>query len=103
MEFTEDFGSGYKGYFVPWQPDRELNPQYADLPDLEKAILILSCPHKPNEHAGGVALHPAEYDVAFKGPRWDVISWEPLTINPSILMNDCGCHGYIRNGEWESC
>lgn len=33
---------------------------------------------------------------------WTLVSWEPLTIAPSILCGQCGDHGYIRNGRWES-
>lgn len=34
--------------------------------------------------------------------RWDVVSREPLTLNPSILCNACGAHGWIREGKWVS-
>lgn len=33
------------------------------------------------------------------GPRWQVDSWEPLTISPSVLCS-CGHHGWIRDGRW---
>ena len=31
---------------------------------------------------------------------WQVVSWEPLTLTPSLLCH-CGDHGFIRNGQWE--
>lgn len=31
---------------------------------------------------------------------WDVHSWEPLTITPSLLCRSCGDHGHITNGKW---
>lgn len=31
---------------------------------------------------------------------WQVESWEPLTISPSLLCTTCGNHGYIREGQW---
>lgn len=31
---------------------------------------------------------------------WQVESWEPLTLTPSLLCH-CGDHGFIRNGQWE--
>lgn len=33
---------------------------------------------------------------------WSVISREPLTLSPSILCPDPGCHdhGFIENGKW---
>lgn len=46
------------------------------------------------------------------GTTWDVESYEPLTISPSLLcrahvrvngeatMTECGDHGFIRNGMW---
>lgn len=33
---------------------------------------------------------------------WTVLQREPLTMVPSILCSDCGCHGFITNGEWVS-
>jgi Family of unknown function (DUF6527) len=37
-------------------------------------------------------------------PRWQVESWEPLTISPSVLCSldkgGCGAHGFIREGKW---
>jgi Family of unknown function (DUF6527) len=32
--------------------------------------------------------------------HWEVVSTEPLTINPSISCGSCTVHGFIRNGEW---
>lgn len=31
---------------------------------------------------------------------WQVESWDPLTISPSLLCTVCGNHGFIRNGRW---
>jgi hypothetical protein len=36
------------------------------------------------------------------GNGHEVISLAPLTISPSVLCRDCGLHGFIRNGAWES-
>jgi hypothetical protein len=91
-----DFGSGYTGRWVGWHPDRELNPQYAGIEDLECAVLLLTCPHGE----GGVPTHPPEYADVFKQDAWTVESWDPLTLSPSILRTECGCHGFIRNGGW---
>lgn len=40
-------------------------------------------------------------------PVWEVQSWNPLTLSPSILCNgkhdDCGgTHGWIRDGVWQA-
>lgn len=31
---------------------------------------------------------------------WDVQSFEPLSITPSVLCRSCGDHGHITNGKW---
>lgn len=31
---------------------------------------------------------------------WTVVSFEPLTITPSILCRICGHHGWITDGRW---
>lgn len=36
-------------------------------------------------------------------PTWEVINEEPLTLSPSLMCQNCGHHGFIRNGRWESC
>ena len=35
-----------------------------------------------------------------RGPLWDVISYEPFHIEPSLLCRSCNHHGFIRNGSW---
>ena len=37
-----DLGDGHTLRFTCWKPDRELNPQYADLPDVERVGAIVS-------------------------------------------------------------
>lgn len=96
-----DFGSGYTGRWVGWSPDRSIPAnaeRYKNFPDLEKAMLMITCPHGE----GGVTVHPPEYAEIFKQPTWTVVSWEPLTLTPSIHRIECGCHGYITDGKWVS-
>jgi hypothetical protein len=31
---------------------------------------------------------------------WDVVSLDPLTIEPSLRCTACGHHGYVRGGRW---
>ena len=33
------------------------------------------------------------------GPRWQLVSREPLHLEPSLLCV-CGAHGFIRGGKW---
>lgn len=45
-----------------------------------------------------------EIRATYVDPReakfWQVGSWDPLTLSPSILCMICGDHGYIRGGKW---
>jgi hypothetical protein len=101
-----DLGNGYSATWYPWSPDRELNPQYDKIPDIEHCLLEVVCPHGNR----GV-LHPdtPEVRAVFRsGPFWTLISLDPLHLEPSVQFmnykNDrhepgC-CHGFIRNGRW---
>lgn len=88
-----DFGSGFTGHWVGWHPDRKLNPQYEGIPDSDKAMLLLKCPHGE----GGVTI---KGEMPGNEEGWTVESWEPLTLSPSIHRTECGCHGFIREGKW---
>lgn len=35
--------------------------------------------------------------------KWQLVSREPLHIEPSVLCLGCGHHGFVRSGRWESC
>ena len=53
---------------------------------------------KPNGWCmGGFQWHKP--DERIHGPLWDLVSWEPLTVSPSLLCG-CGAHGFIRDGKW---
>lgn len=36
------------------------------------------------------------------GPTWDVVSLEPLDLNPSLQCTVCPDHGFIHGGRWAS-
>lgn len=105
---TIDLGNGYTARWFPWAPDRKLNPQYADVPDIEHSLLEVKCPH-----GNRGACHPDTPEVRrvfTTGPYWQLVSLDPLHIEPSIQfmrhdkatntwVNGC-CHGFIRNGQW---
>lgn len=38
--------------------------------------------------------------AADPSPKWNVESWDPLTLSPSLLQPGCGDHGFIRGGRW---
>ena len=90
-----DLGGGFSYRFYQWAPERDLNPQYADVPDVEHAGIILTCRHGTD---GGVPFKVPDHRLFTDG--WDVISEQPLELAPSILRTECGCHGFIRAGEW---
>jgi len=95
-----ELGSGYSFSFTCWKPDRALNPQYADLPDVEHWGAVIECPHGWG-FGGAITFDgPVQAKVVPERHRWKVESWEPLTISPSILMMKCKCHGFIRQGRW---
>lgn len=106
--FPLDFGHGVRATWTSWAPDRDLNPQYADMPDIERVGLILDHPdaRDPAKRCtSGVTFDsPATAGLMPNHPRWVVESWEPLTLSPSILCTEskggCGLHGYIRAGQW---
>jgi hypothetical protein len=98
-----DFGNGVTGSWTCWKPDRELNPQYADVPDVERYGLIISHPRDdaPDGRCTGAVTFAGEVQQRLEPhrPCWQVVQWEPLTLEPSILC-ECGFHGYIREGRW---
>lgn len=122
MSFHEDYlgelleagaawsiGSDHWLSWFGWAPDRELNPQYEGVADVERAGVqvwhrrasgVLCC--------GAVTFRSPAMELVMPGrPMWDVESWEPLTFAPSVLCRfpleaggECGDHGYVREGRW---
>ena len=98
-----DLGDGHRLIYHFWAPDRELNPLYADLPDVER--FGASIEHRSPagvQHVGGITFDgPVQRQVSNGRAFWQVEQWDPLTISPSILCS-CGDHGWIRDGRWVS-
>jgi hypothetical protein len=92
-----DLGSGFNLRFTSWTPDRLLNPQYDEIPSVDRIGAIVTCKHGI-EGSILFSISP-EHDALFpNSPHWTVESWEPLTLSPSI---DTGCcHGFIKEGKW---
>ncbi len=41
-------------------------------------------------------------DPSFSGRAlWELQTFSPLTVSPSLLCLDCGAHGFIRDGKWD--
>lgn len=97
-----DLGDDHALQFIQWAPDRDLNPRYADMPDVERYAA-----HERHKAPSGRACMGF---ITFDGevareispdiPKWTVESWEPLTLSPSLLCRACGDHGFIRAGRW---
>lgn len=90
-----------------WKPDDlpENRALYGTpLPDAEKAGVIVFHPHKKipgKECIAGITFDiPETQRLKDPGARWQVQSWDPLTLSPSLLCLECGDHGFIQNGKW---
>lgn len=104
-----DIGASHGIHWTSWMPDRELNPQYAGFPDIERYGLLIDHPSATVVGAaccGGVLFDTPElralreaFPPCHGAAVWQVDSWDPLTLSPSILCS-CGDHGYIREGRW---
>jgi hypothetical protein len=105
-----DLGEGHSLQFMAWSPDRELNPQYAHLPDVEKFGAIVghrlrdgdanaACVQRGRCWAAITFSGPVQQEIEHGRAVWDVASWDPLTITPSLLCH-CGDHGFITGGRW---
>lgn len=102
---TLHLGRDYYLGFVCWKPDRQLNPQYINLPDVEKysAIYIHPRPDSNGYCIGAITFESEVANIIDRGrPKWKVESWEPLTLSPSLLCRTCGSHGFIRNSIFEN-
>jgi Family of unknown function (DUF6527) len=100
MSVWNDLGSGYRFSFTCWKPDRDLNPQYSGVPDVDRWGARIECPHGP-EFGGHVTFDgPVQRLLVPDSAMWAVQSFDPLTISPSVLMVLCKCHGFITEGRW---
>ena len=52
------------------------------------------------EPCAGFLWVDAESEAHVDGPVWQVDSWDPLTLSPSVLCRSCGNHGFVREGKW---
>jgi hypothetical protein len=105
-----DLGDGHTLRYTSWHPDRDLNPQHAGIPDVDRWGAIVGHPTGPHPivadaQSSGYCEGAITFDgdvqrqVDPRSPKWTVESWEPLTLSPSLLCA-CGDHGFIRDGRW---
>lgn len=110
MDYTDttdwaDLGNDHRMQYFRWSPNRDLNPQFAAAPDIEKFGAFIA--HQTSSGAdcmGGIYFDSeAARQVTppgHHGQFWQVQSWEPLAITPSVLCRTCGDHGWITGGRW---
>lgn len=96
-----DLGHDHWLTFLAWTPDRDLNPQYADLPDVERYGAVVEHIRPDGQPCSGsvVFASAVAYRLEPERPKWHVTSWDPLTCTPSLLCH-CGDHGWLRDGQW---
>lgn len=84
--------------------DRWLIP--VETPELDDPVRIVGFQeYHPRPDTGapcsGFVWVDATSDAYIEGsPLWTVVSWEPLTLTPSILCRACANHGFVTNGKW---
>lgn len=104
-----DLGDGHSFSFTSWNPDDSI-PSNAErfgapAPNVEKAGAIVYH-SKPDGSPcwGHIYFDQPElrrFPESFSDAHmWQVQSWDPLTISPSLLCHTCGDHGFVRNGKW---
>lgn len=97
-----DLGHGHRMRSFGWFPDRELNPQYDGVPDIEN--LGVTVFHPRADDPGLECQSAIFFDIPgverFTDTVWQVEQQEPLTVSPSLLCVSCGDHGFIREGRW---
>jgi hypothetical protein len=110
MSEVIDLGNGHMLRYVAWGPDRDLNPLYNGIPDVERYGAIISHPTRPDDPRqacvdagrcqGSITFaSDVQRTVQPAATTWNVANWEPLTLSPSLLCH-CGDHGFITAGLW---
>jgi hypothetical protein len=102
MSDVIDLGHDHRLRFVGWAPDRELNPQFEGIPDVERYAAIVEHQTPTGEECAGGVTFDGEIARRIEPGKamWTVESWESLTLSPSLLCMRCGDHGFVRDGRW---
>lgn len=105
-----DLGEGHAYKFLVWDPDFSIASNAAKWAHLARlireqpvvgAMVRHQCRTETGLHDGAIHFK-TELTVAVPFDNlWDVRSWEPLHVEPSLLSH-CPCqdHGFIRGGRW---
>ena len=96
-----DLGDGHALRYSRWSPDRDLNPQYEGIPDVERYAAIVRHTSPSGEPCMGGITFDGEVSRQIEPGKavWTVESWDPPSFSPSLLCS-CGDHGFIRQGRW---
>lgn len=96
-----DLGHDHELRFMAWKPDRELNPQYDGIPDVERfGASVMHLTPTGEQCMGSITFDgDVQRRIMPNSTFWQVTSWEPLTMTPSLLCQ-CGDHGFITDGKW---
>ena len=106
VTFDLDLGLGYRLLWFTWEPDRSIPSnaeRYAGVADVPIAGATLWKQIDGEWRSIGAMWFDMPEARAIPGFRhfaWQVESWEPLTLSPSILCRETGDHGFIRGGQW---
>lgn len=104
-----DLGDGHSFSYTRWNPDDtipENREQFGfPTPCVERVGAIIYHSKPDGSPCWGhvyfdipeVRRFPKSFPDAVV---WQVQSWDPLTISPSVLCKLCGDHGFIRDGKW---
>jgi hypothetical protein len=103
-----DLGHGHLLTFFEWAPDDlPANRERFGypLPHIERAGASIDHPRPDGTGPclGSIHFDIPEFRQFFPDPGralWQVESWDPLTLSPSVLCRGCGDHGFIRGGRW---
>lgn len=103
-----DLGSDHFLRFTKWAPDdlpgnrQWLGIPEGPLPVVEKYGAIVWHLTSDGKRCEGAITFRNEWSVKHTDGHalWDVESWEPLTVHPSLACQLCGDHGFIRDGKW---
>lgn len=73
---------------------------------IDESIGIYLSPSHPEDEPNPIFWHwcrqakPKPRWYGMRTPLHEVISTDPWHLEPSLLCDHCGLHGYIRNGRW---
>lgn len=105
MSTNIDLGHDHTARPYVWDPDLELNPQFGGAPGSPDDVVgyIIDHPHPQTggRCSGSITLDTERARFMGEEPRWQVVSLDPLHVEPSVLCKTCGDHGFIRDGRWQ--